>query len=277
MNVRTSSWLSPLWLVSVILALAVTAVFAAEQLPEKPQRFFNDYTGVVDRDVADHLSGRLAEYERESSNQLLVVFYSRMLTDSSLEDYCTRAFEKWGVGRADRDNGAVLFVFTELHKMRIQTGYGLEATLTDAECFRIIEGMKPFFRANNYTDGASFAVSAMIEATMGEYQGNGKTLAELQSDPQLWVMILFFLFILLTVGLQFYYKLRGDHLYDAKGRRRTRAGQPWYNRSWSRSWSSSGGWSSGGGGSSGGSGGGGGSSFSGGGGSTGGGGASGGW
>lgn len=49
------------------------------------------------------------------------------------------------MGRADRDNGAVLFVFIEDHKMRIQTGYGLEASLTDAECFRIIEGMKPFF------------------------------------------------------------------------------------------------------------------------------------
>lgn len=256
-----------------MLALAVTAVIAAEQLPETPARFFNDYTGTVDRDVGDSLNERLAKYERESSNQLLVVFYSRMLTDSSIEDYCTRAFEKWGVGRADRDNGAVLFIFTEQHKMRIQTGYGLEASLTDAECFRIIEGMKPFFRASNYTGGASFAVDAMIEATVGEYQGTGKTLAELQGDPQLWLMILFFIFILFTVGLQFYYKLRGDHLYDAKGRRRARAGQPWYNRSWSRSWSSSGGWGggSGGGGSRGG------SSFSGGGGSTGGGGASGGW
>lgn len=258
-----------------MLAFAVTAVLAAEQLPEKPARFFNDYTGVVDRDVGDALNERLAKYERESSNQLLVVFYSRMLTDSSIEDYCTRAFEKWGVGRADRDNGAVLFVFNEQHKMRIQTGYGLEASLTDAECFRIIEGMKPLFRARDYTGGASFAVDAMIEATAGEYQCNGRTLAEFQNDPQLWMMIILLTSILFIIGLHFYYKIRGDHLYDAKGRRRVRGGQPWYNRSWSRSWSSSGGWSSGGG--SGGSGGGGGSSFSGGGGSTGGGGASGGW
>lgn len=260
-------------LVSVMLALAVTAALAAEQLPEKPARFFNDYTGVVDRDMGDSLNERLAKYERESSNQLMVVFYSRMLTDSSIEDYCTRAFEKWGVGRADRDNGAVLFVFTEQHKMRIQTGYGLEASLTDAECFRIIEGMQSFFRAGNFTGGASFAVSAMIEATVGEYQGTGKTLAESQGDPQFWVTIIFMTSMLFIIGLHFYYKLRGDQLYDAKGRRRARAGEPWYNRSWSRSWNSSGGW----GGGSGGGGSGGGSTFSGGGGSTGGGGASGGW
>jgi len=275
-NRLASSWLGPLRLGAAMLVLAVTAVLAAEQLPEKPARFFNDSTGVVDHGVADQLNERLAQYERESSNQLLVAIYSRMLTDSSLEDYCTRAFEKWGVGRADRDNGAVLFVFIEDHKMRIQTGYGLEARLTDAECFRIIEGMKPFFRKQDYTGGASFAVAGMIEATKGEYQGTGKTLAESHGDPQVWVLVLFLAFILFTIGLNLYFRIRGDHLYDAKGRRRVQSGQPWYN--WN--WSSSGSWSSGGGGWSSGSGGGGsggGSSFSGGGGSTGGGGASGGW
>ncbi len=249
-----------------MLALAVTAVPAAEQLPEKPARFFNDYTGTVDRDVGDGLNERLAKYERESSNQLLVVFYPRMLTDSSIEDYCTRVFEKWGAGRADRDNGAVLFVFNEEHKMRIQTGYGLEASLTDAECFRIIEGMKPFFRAGNYTGGASFAVSAMIEATKGEYQGSGKTLAEDQDDPQWWIMI-----IVLTFILVFYFYNQNQarsYVYDSKGRRRVERGPGWYSSSWS---------SGGDGGGGGGGGDGGGSSFSGGGGSTGGGGASGGW
>lgn len=255
-----------------MLVLAVTAVLGAEQLPEKPARFFNDYTGAVAREVGDRLNERLASYERESSNQLVVVFYSRMLSDSSLEDYCTRAFEKWGVGRAARDNGAVLFVFTEQHKMRIQTGYGLEASLTDAECFRIIEGMKPFFRAGDFSGGASFAVSAMIDATVGEYQGTGRTLAESQIGPQEWVVILLLICILFVLGLYLYYKLRAGHLYDAKGRRRVTGDQPWYD--WS--WSSGGSWTSGGGGY-GGSGSDGGSSFSGGGGSTGGGGASGEW
>ena len=60
MSVLTSSWLSSLRLASAMLVFAVTAAFAAEQLPEKPQRFFNDYTGAVDRDVGDGLNERLA-------------------------------------------------------------------------------------------------------------------------------------------------------------------------------------------------------------------------
>lgn len=248
----------------MLLTFAVIAASGAEQLPEKPKRFFNDYTGVVNRGVADQLNERLAQYERESSNQLLVAIYSRMLTESSIEDYCTRTFESWGVGRADRDNGAVLFVFTEQHKMRIQTGYGLEASLTDAECFRIIEGMKPFFRAGDYTGGVDFAVIAMIEATKGEYKGSGRTLADNQVDPQLRIMIALLTFIVLIVGVQVYQARKNGYVYDSKGRRRGPQ-----NRGWATTF-----WGGGGGGSWGG---GGGSSWSGGGGSTGGGGASGGW
>lgn len=71
-NRLASSWLGTLRLASTMLVLAVTAVVAAEQLPEKPARFFNDSTGAVERGVADQLNERLAQYERESSNQLLV-------------------------------------------------------------------------------------------------------------------------------------------------------------------------------------------------------------
>ncbi len=257
-----------------VLAFVVTAVHGAEALPAKPPRFFNDYTGHVERGMADSLNERLAQYERESSNQLLVALYPRMQTNSSIEDYSTRTFESWGVGRADRDNGAVLFVFIEDRKMRIQTGYGLEATLTDAESFRIIEGMKPFFRAADYAGGASFAVTAMIEATKGEYQGGGKTLAE-QNGPGLSPGIIFLILVVLFVCLKIFLAHRRNrergYLYGPGGRRI-------YSPTWmdTMSWGTHGtGWSSGGSSSSGWSSGG--SSWSGGGGSTGGGGASGSW
>jgi len=263
-------WRSMIQRMLVVLAFVVTAAHGAETMPAKPPRFFNDYTGRVDRGMTDTLNERLAQYERESSNQLLVAMYPRMQTNSSIEDYCTRTFESWGVGRADRDNGAVLFIFIEDRKMRIQTGYGLEATLTDAESSRIIEGMKPFFRAGDYAGGASFAVTAMIEATKGEYRGTGKTLAEGRrhslNGTQAWLMLGLLLFIIAMIVLSALQARKRGYVYDAK-RRYQLPGDRWWNTiSWSSG--SSSGWSSGGGG---------GSSWSGGGGSTGGGGASGSW
>lgn len=256
------------------MAILVVGLQGAETLPEKPRQFFNDHTGRVSRGTADSLNERLAQYERESSNQLLVAIYSRMLTRSSIEDYCTRTFESRGVGRADRDNGAVLFVFLEDRKMRIQTGYGLEGSLTDAECFRIIDGLKPYFRANNLDGGFTFAVKAMIEATQGEYRGTGKTLAESRhraiDSPAMWLvlgLLIFMIVVIVISALQA--KFDRGYVYGPDGRRRSPDGHWWNTPSWGSG--SGGGWSGGGGW------GGGGSSWSGGGGSTGGGGASGGW
>lgn len=265
---------------AALLALSMVALQAAESPLVKPSRYFNDFTKVVPPATADRLNERLAQFERETSNQLLVAIYSRMLTDSSLEEYCTRAFESWGVGQKDKDNGAVLFVFLQDRKMRIQTGYGLESSLTDAECFRIIEGMKPFFRAGDYAGGLTLAVDAMIQATKSEYQGTGKTLADQKAPARDQTGLSFVILVLLFVCFKVYLDHRRNrergYLYGPGGRRI-------YSPTWmdTLSWGTHGsGWSfSGSGGSRSGGGGGGfsSSSWSGGGGSTGGGGASGSW
>ncbi|MBK8093454.1 MAG: TPM domain-containing protein [Verrucomicrobiaceae bacterium] len=235
---------------TICAALLLTSAFftshAAETPLVKPQRFFNDYTRAVRPAEADQLNEKLAQFERDSSNQLLVAIYSRMLTDSSIEDYCTRAFESWGVGQKDKDNGAVLFVFTQDRKMRIQTGYGLEASLTDAECHRIIEAMKPFFRSGNYTGGASLAVDAMITATKGEYKGTGRTVAEQKAGKDYTAIYLILGIMGLYVFAVWLNKRRqqslGGVLYGPDGRRILHPS--WSNNNdWSignTSWNSSG-------------------------------------
>lgn len=256
------------WLLFVCLAVFAPEVPAAEVLPPKPSKFFNDSAAVVASAVAAQLNEQLAQYERESSNQLLVAIYPKMRTDSSIEDFAPRIYQSWGVGTKERDNGAVLFVFVQDRKMWITTGYGLEASLTDAECRRIVEEMKPFFRSADYAGGLSHAVSAMIEATKGEYQGTGRTLSETRQGKHdkliFWLVVAYFVAV---VAMNIYgtlRRIRRGYMYRSSGRYRLPGDSSW--------WNSGGGWSSSGGGW-----GGGGSSWSGGGGSTGGGGAGGSW
>lgn len=255
-----------LWLWVLGLALPVGA---AEVMPPKPTKFFNDFAGVVPQGAVSALNEQLAQYERESSNQLLVAIFPKMQTDSSIEDFATRIFESWGVGLKDKDNGAVLFVFMQDRKMRIQTGYGLEASLTDAESSRIIEGLKPFFRSGDYAGGFTLAVAGMIEATKGEYRGTGRTLHEHQGDRRnsifVWVILGIIVFGIVLNFVMRLRQIRRGYVYGSRGRYQLPGDSPW---SWGASWSSGGGggWSGGGG-----------SSWSGGGGSTGGGGASGSW
>ena len=248
----------PLCSVGLWFWLAAANLFAAEQLAPPPARYFNDYARVVPLQVAENLNRRLEDFEKASSSQILVVVYPALPSDSALEDLTVRTAQSWRAGQKSKDNGAVLFVFIQDRKMRIEVGYGLEGKLPDSICKRIIdEQIAPGFRRGDYAAGLTAGVNSLIQAASGEYRGTGRTVNS--QRRRVWGGLPVLVFV-------------GIVLLSIFGRRR----RGWvYNRRGSSSW---GGWFIGGGGWGGGGGGGFSSGgFSGGGGSFGGGGASGSW
>jgi uncharacterized protein len=167
-------------ILSVLLGGAVMAGWArAADVPATPTRYFNDYANVVSRQAAQRFNEHLENFERQTSNQIVVVVYPKLDTEDSLDDYCYRAFQAWQVGQKKLDNGAALFVFIQDHKMRIQTGYGLEGALPDITCARILdEQIAPLFKQGDYEGGLRAGMNAMIATTQTEYRGNGRTVAD---------------------------------------------------------------------------------------------------
>ena len=164
-------------LLFVLLAFVCgTSARAEEVIPPKPTRYFNDYAQAVSPGVADRLNSELETLEEQSSNQILVCIYPKMQTDSSIEDFCHRIYAGWGVGQKGKNNGAVLFVFKDDHKDHIETGRGLEGPLPDSVCEDILEDtMAPKFQAGDFDGAMTAGVEAMIQATKGEFKGNGRT------------------------------------------------------------------------------------------------------
>jgi uncharacterized protein len=257
---------------------AFLAVFAsvllrsmAAEIPPKPTRYFNDYARLVRPETAQRLNQQLAGFERQTSNQILVVIYPSLPGDSTVEDFAQDAFRAWKPGQQSRNNGAILFMFVKDRKLRIQTGYGLEGALPDAICKRIIsDQIAPRFQIGDFDGGLSAGVNAMIAATRGEYTGNGRTVAETRAQrrhgEESFLDLAIFLAAMAFIGIFWIRAARRGTLYTS----RTRGpGGTW--------WIGGGGLGGGGGFSGGGGGGEGGGGFSGGGGDSGGGGASGGW
>jgi len=250
------------FLIIAFAAFLAVRSLGAEIIPPKPAGYFNDYAGVVPASTARELNEKLAQFERETSNQIVVAVYRTMQSDSSIEDYTQRVAQTWGVGQKERKNGAVLFVFIGDRKMFIQTGYGLEGALPDATCFDIVNNViRPKFRAGDFAGGLAAGIDAMMQAVRGEYKGTGRTHAEEGNNgPRIPVGLIVFLIILFIMIVATRRSRRRGYGYSG-------GGGPFI-----------GGFGSGGSGwSSGGSSGGGFSSFSGGGGSFGGGGAGGSW
>jgi uncharacterized protein len=241
----------------------VSLARAAEVIPAAPQAYFNDYAGVVRPDTAAAINSELEQFERATSNQIVVAIYPHMQSDSSIEDYTVRVAQAWAVGQKENKNGAVLFVFAQDHKINIEVGYGLEGALPDALCQRIIDDeISPKLKSGDFDGAMQSGVQAILAATRGEYKGNGST-ADDQTGGRggLPLPILGLFFVLLVVGPLF--RSFNHVVYSGRGRRSY--------------WSGGGPWIFPGGGGGGFGGGGGGGGFSGGGGSFGGGGASGSW
>ncbi|HET7626593.1 MAG TPA: TPM domain-containing protein [Verrucomicrobiae bacterium] len=163
----------------IFFLLLAAGAFAAEVIPPAPKQYFNDYAHVVSSATATRLNQTLEDFERQTSDQILVAIFPKMQSDSSVEDYTVRVARAWKVGQKEHDNGAVLFVFVQDHKIYLQVGYGLEGALPDALAKRIIDDeISPRFHNGNFDAGLSAGVAAILAATKGEYKGTGRTAAE---------------------------------------------------------------------------------------------------
>lgn len=244
--------------VSAGVLLGAQSLVAAEKIPPKPTAYFNDYANVVPKEKAAALNEQLAQFERETSNQIVVAIYPKMESDSDLFDYTFRVKEQWGVGQKGKNNGAVLFVFVQDRKMYLHVNYGLEGVLPDITAKNITERViKPRFKTGDYAGGLEAGINAIIQATRGEYTGTGETVQEKRREgpatgcgPLGFIVMLIVVLMFIRLG-----RRRGGYRYTGMGGPFITgwgSGSGWSSGSWSSS--SGGGFSgfSGGGGSGGG-------------------------
>jgi uncharacterized protein len=227
-------------------------------LPPAPTARLNDYASLLTPAERERLEALLAERERTTGTQMAIAVF-RSLEGESLEDVASALFQKWRLGRKSLDNGVLLVVFVQDRKLRLEVGYGLEATLPDAVAGQIIrDAIAPRFREQRYAAGLEAAVTAVY----GRIAPSAAKAPE-QRTGNLSMLLLFAFVALVIGGIAWEASHQRGYTAGRRGWRSSGTGG-WYGGGWG-----GGGWGGGGGSSGGG--------FSGGGGSSGGGGASGSW
>ena len=147
-----------------ILALLFAAALPALALdvPPAPAQWFTDKAGVVPPTEGDLLNAKLRQFEQDSGAQFIIYIFPS-LEGEAMEDFTIRAVERWKVGQKKYDNGLVLFVFVAEKKIRVEVGYGLEGTISDAFSSRVIrEQLAPAFSQGDYGRGLNAAADAII-------------------------------------------------------------------------------------------------------------------
>src|SRR5262245_6314993 len=121
-----------------------------------------DQAGILDQSRRIALTEKLASLEASTTDQLVVATV-RSLEGTSIEDYANRLFREWKLGQKDKNNGVLLLIAPNERKVRIEVGYGLEGTLTDARSRLIIESfILPRFRERDFPGGISRGAEEII-------------------------------------------------------------------------------------------------------------------
>ncbi|PKU26341.1 TPM domain-containing protein [Telmatospirillum siberiense] len=191
----------------VIAWICLTCAVAAEvpSFPALTGRVV-DEAGLLTATDRAALTESLAAFETKTKDQLVIVTV-KSLQGTPIEDYGYQLGRHWQIGQKDKNTGALLIVATTEHRVRIEVGYGLEGTLTDALTKVIIENsILPKFKTGDFAGGIKSGTQDIIRVLSGDAEtiqsaaerNVAMDVKQTKTDMPVWVAIVA---VLAVVGL----------------------------------------------------------------------------
>lgn len=154
--------------------LLLIATAGAEPLASIPNprsangTWVTDLSGTLSADTIARLNTAISDIERTHGVEMAVVVI-RSLDGLPVEEAAVTLFERWGIGKKDRDNGLLLLWSTGDRRIRVEVGYGLEAVLPDGKVGSILDTyVMPRFRSGAFDEGVLAGVDALLRAARDE-------------------------------------------------------------------------------------------------------------
>lgn len=117
-----------------------------------------DQANVLSAAEKQNLEQQIREIHRQGKAQIGIIIVPTT-GQEGIFDFAMRVAEQWKLGSAKQDNGLLIAVAVNDHKIHIATGYGLEGVLPDIMVSRIIRNqISPAFKQGQYAQGLQAAV-----------------------------------------------------------------------------------------------------------------------
>ncbi len=206
---------------TILFLLVFGFSYCQFQIPEKPseQKAVYDYINLLSSSQQNSLSQKLKHYADSTSTQIVIAVISS--TNGEGINYLGAQWgQKWGIGQDGKDNGILLLLAKDDRKVAINTGYGVEGSITDALSKQIIEQVIiPEFKTGDYYRGLSLGADAIFSALNAEFTEN-RTFSN-NSFPlkNIFPFIIFIVIIIILVN-----KNRGNGSNGSGGNRGNRSG-----------------------------------------------------
>ena len=154
-----------------------------------------DRANIIEPSTRAAVEQKLADLEAKSGIQLVVATVPS-LEGQEIEPYANQLFRTWQLGEKTKNNGVLLLVAPNEHRVRIEVGYGLEATLTDALSKVIIaNAITPRFKTGDFSGGVTRGVDDIItvlttDASEWQQRPSLRLDSQPTTDPTTWILIL---------------------------------------------------------------------------------------
>jgi uncharacterized protein len=196
-------------ILSIFLSLFISVVvfaqasFDANALLKGPTgtpKLVNDYANILTADQKQTLENKLDAFDDSTSTQIAVVIVPNV-GENDITDFAVNLGKAWGVGGKQNNNGVVLLISIDDHKLSIAPGYGLEGALPDVTCSQIIDQViVPQFKGKDYYRGIDDGTDAIIQAAQGIYKAPAGYHADGGNGISIFKIIFFIIIIIIFLA-----------------------------------------------------------------------------
>ncbi|HOJ31480.1 MAG TPA: TPM domain-containing protein [bacterium] len=184
----------------LFLLLLSSPSYCSKQIPS-PSGLLNDFAGILTSEEQKNIEDRLLNIEKEKKIEMAVVILNS-LEGRNIEEYANELFNQWGIGKKNQDNGVLLLISINERKIRIEVGYGLEASLTDGRCGSIIRNqIAPAFRNGKYAGGIIAGINAIEDTIAGKVPADDSGKDNLAGKNSIGFLIIWQLFCLIYASM----------------------------------------------------------------------------
>lgn len=145
----------------LLCSLSLAAQWQEIENPRPHNRWISDQAHLLDAESEAALDARLEALHQDTDAEVVVVTVSSTV-DGSPKELATALANGWGVGDAEANNGLLILLSLGDRRLEMETGYGLEAILTDGWLGAMQQReMVPHFKAGDFAAGLVAGVDAV--------------------------------------------------------------------------------------------------------------------
>ena len=164
-----------------IFAFIAALVFAgsvnAQQYPDRTDPNLNDFADMIDAETEARIDAKLAAIAADHQTEVAIVTLSSLrfyAQDSTIEDYSTELFNRWGLGDADANDGILLLIFRDDGEARLEIGSGYNDTAKEAVANVMVQDIVPHFRDGNFSAGIESGVDGLLTRVINPAPANAQ-------------------------------------------------------------------------------------------------------